>query len=330
MIRRRDFVALLGGAGAAWALAARAQAPARLPRIGILPGIANDADGQVRIKAFQRRLRELGWGERNDVETDICWTSGDADRIRSGATEMVERSPDVLVSAGLATTIALRDKTQSIPIVFLVVPDPVDHGFVTNLAQPDGNLTGFTNFDTSMGEKWFEILKQIAPQVGRIGLMFDPQLFPRGRHEIPSIAAAAASTGVRLTTLAVHDAADIEKAIAELAREPNSGLIVLSDNTVVRHRQLITSLAARHGLPAIYPYRYFATCGGLVSYGMDTIDLYARAAQYVDRILRGAKVAELPVQHPTKFELVINLKAARALGLDISPILIAGASEVLE
>ena len=323
-------MALLGGAGAAWALAAHAQSPGRPPRVGILAGIANDADGEARIKAFQRRLSELGWADRNNIETAVCWTSGDPERIRSGAIEMVDWAPNVLVSAGLPTTVALRETTRSIPIVFLVVPDPVDHGFVTNLARPDGNLTGFTNFDTSMGEKWFEILKQIAPHVGRIGLMFDPQLFPHGRREIPSIAAAAAANGVGLTTMAVHGASDIEKAIADLAREPNSGLIVLSDNTVVRHRQLITSLAARHGLPAIYPYRYFATCGGLVSYGMDTIDLYARAAQYVDRILRGAKVAELPVQHPSKFELVINLKAARTLGLDISPILVAGASEVLE
>ena len=329
-MQRRDFVALLASAGVAWALAARAQAPARLPRVGVLAGIANDADGQVRIKAFQRRLGELGWAERNNIETDIVWTSGEPDRVRSGAAELLARSPDVLVSAGLPTTVALRQKTQSIPIVFLVVPDPVDHGFATNLAQPEGNLTGFTNFDTLIGGKWFEILKQIAPHVERIGLMFDPQLFPRGRREIPSIAAAAGASGGRLTSLAVHSAADIEKSIADLSREPNSGLIVLSDNTVVRHRELITSLAAAHGLPAIYPYRYFATCGGLVSYGMDTIDLYARAAQYVDRILRGAKVAELPIQHPTKFELVINLKAARALGLDVSPILIAGASEVFE
>jgi putative ABC transport system substrate-binding protein len=330
-MKRREFMTLLAGAGAAaaCAFAARSQPVDRIRRVGMLIGMPNDADGQIRIKKFHQRLGELGWIEGQALRTDVRWVLDDPDRLRTCTHELVDAAPDVLVAASLPATAALHEATGSIPIIFLVVPDPVGNGFVANLTRPEHNLTGFTNFDSSMGSKWLEILKEIAPRTARVGLLWDPELFSHGRRYFPSIAAAAASFGVELANLAVHDAPDIERVLGDFACKPDSGLVVLPDNTLVRHREVIVSAAARRGLPAVYPYRYFTTCGGLVSYGMDTVDLYARAAQYVDRILRGARPAELPVQHPSKFELVVNLAAAKALGIDVPLTTVARADEVI-
>jgi ABC-type uncharacterized transport system substrate-binding protein len=328
-MQRREFIALLGCTGAAWASAAHAQLRA-VRRVGILTGMLDDAVAQLRTDAFHQRLRELGWVKGTDVQTQIVSAVGDPEFVRSRAKEMVDSAPDVLVAASLPAAIALHEQTHSIPIVFLLVTNPASNRLVTNLARPDTNMTGFTNFQPSMGGKWLEILRDIAPRTTRVALMFDPDLFPFGPQVVESIRAAASAVGVPLSSLPVRDAGDIEHAISGLAGQPNSGLIVLADNTVVQHRTLIVSLAAKASVPAIYPYRYFATAGGLVSYGVDTIALYARAAEYVDRLLRGAKVAELPVQQPMNFELVLNLRAARSLGLDVSQTTIASANEVIE
>ncbi len=328
-MNRREFIALLGGMAAAYGLGTHVQASEGPRRVGMLVGMANEPEGQIRVAAFKQNLARLGWVDGKNLQLDIRWSSGDLDRTKAYADELIGLAPDVLVGASAPVAVTLQQRTRSIPIVFLVVPDPIRNGIVTNQARPDGNLTGFTNFKSSMGAKWLEILREIAPSVGRLGLMFDPAAIPRGRQYITSIEDAARPFGIELENLIIHSAADVERTIAQFAREPNSGLIVLPDNAMVSHRQLIVSSAAKHGLPAIYPYRYFATDGGLISYGIDTVDLYARAAPYVDRILRGAKPADLPVQEPAKFELVINKTAAKNLGLDISPVLMAYANEVI-
>jgi putative ABC transport system substrate-binding protein len=328
-MNRREFITLLGGMGAVCGLGVRAPAEEGPRRVGMLIGMANDAEGQIRVGTFKQKLAQLGWIDGKNLQIDIRWSSGDLDCLRAYADELIGLAPDVLVGTGLPVTAMLQQRTRSIPIIFLVVPDPVRNGFVANQAKPEGNLTGFTNFEFSMGAKWLEILREIAPDVARLGLMFDPAAIPRGRQYISSIEDAARPFGIGLESLMVHSPTDIERAVDHFAREPDSALIVLPDSTVVRHRELIVSLTAQHRLPAVYPYRYFVTSGGLVSYGIDTIDLYSRAAPYADRILRGAKPADLPVQEPTKFELVINQTTANKLGLDVPPTLLACANEVL-
>jgi putative ABC transport system substrate-binding protein len=329
-MKRREFIAFLGQGAVAWPLAARAQQPTdTMRRVGVLLGIADDAEGQMRVAVFQRQMRELGWLERENVRIEYRWAGGNPVQIEAYATELVGLAPEVIVGSSTPVAAALRQKTSSIPIVFVVVTDPVGNGFVTNLARPEGNITGFTNFEFAIGGKWLEILKEIAPGVARVGLMSNPAASPDARLIFgPSIRAAAQSVAVEVSDAPIQGAAEIERAINDLSAKADGGLIVLADNTTVRYRALIVSLAARHRVPAVYPYRYFVTSGGLVSYGIDTVDLYRRAAFYVDRILRGAKPADLPVQQPTKFELVINLRAAKALGLDIPSKLLP--NEVIE
>jgi putative ABC transport system substrate-binding protein len=330
-MRRRQFLTVFSGGLFAWPFAALAQQLAGAKRrVGVLIGIAKDREGETRLAEFTQQLAKLGWVDGENVSIIDRWAAGSRDLMKAHAAELVGLAPDVIVGASTPVTAALLEKTRSIPIVFVVVTDPVGNKFVTNLARPEGNITGFTNFEFSMGGKWLEILREIAPRVARVGIMFNPLALPDARSYFgSSIEAAGESSKIKLIDVAVSNADEIKRSIDELAREPNSGLVVLADNVTVYHRNLIVELAERYRLPAVYPYRYFAASGGLLSYGIDTVDLYRRAASYVDRILRGAKPADLPVQQPTKFELVINLKAAKALGLTI-PRSLRRADEVIE
>jgi ABC-type uncharacterized transport system substrate-binding protein len=330
-MRRREFIALLGGA-AAWPLAAGAQQPERIRRIGVFVNLAEgDREGQASVEAFQRGLREFGWVEGRNVQVDYRW-SPDADtrRIRTAATDLVASKPDLILASATEGLEAFSDATKTIPIVFVSVSDPVGQGFVSNLARPGGNITGFTAFEFSMGGKWIEILKEIAPKLARVAVLFNPKTAPYFASFLRSIETGAASAGLPWTAVPVNDAAEIEPKITAFAREPDGGLICPSDSFTSVHRKTIISLAASLRLPTIYTWREFAPDGGLVTYGIDRVDLYRRAAPYVDRILRGAHPGELPIQQPTKFEFVINLKTAKALGLDVPPTLIARADEVIE
>lgn len=332
-MQRRDFIAFLGAAMASpVAVQAQPRPPmGRMRRLGLLLGIANDSEGQIRVKTLHQALHDRGWVEGQNVQIEHRWTAGDPELLRVYSAELVGKAPDVIVGSSTPVAAMLRRTTESIPIVFVVVTDPVGNGLVANLARPGGNLTGFTNFEISMGGKWLEILKRVAPSSARVGLIFNPANSPSVRsYYSPSIDPAAPWLGVTVVDLPVHDAVEIDQAVESFAREPNGSLVALPDNTTVRHRELIVALAAKHRLPAVYPYRYFAASGGLLSYGIDTVDLYRRAASYVDRILRGEKPADLPVQQPTKFEFVINLKAAKALGLPVSWSILAFADEVIE
>jgi ABC-type uncharacterized transport system substrate-binding protein len=327
-IRRREFITLLGGA-AAWPLAARAQQPTRIRRIGILHNLAeNDRDAQVWIGAFRQRLESLGWSEGRNLQIDIRWGAGDLGRYRAHAAELVSMAPDVLFGDSTPTIAALQQTTRNTPIVFVGGSNPVGSGFVASLAHPGGNITGFISFEPAMGGKWLQTLGEIAPSVERAGLVYNPETHT-GQY-FQSVESAARSLTVKLVRIAFRDAADIERGVDDLAREPNGGLLVLSDPSASFHRDLIVRLAAQHRLPAVYPFRRFTTAGGLISYGVDRPDQYRRAAEYVSRILKGEKPTDLPVQTPTKFKLVINLKTAKALGLEIPPILLARADEVIE
>jgi putative ABC transport system substrate-binding protein len=329
-MRRRDFITLVGGAAAAWPLPARAEQADRVRRIGMVLGnIETDPEMQARITAFQRRLAELGWVEGHSVRFDSRWAATDAHRIRSHIAELVDLKPDVILTAGTPVTVAAQRRTTIIPIVFTFVADPVASGLVTSLAHPGANITGFTNYEYAIGGKWLEVLKESAPRITRVVTIQNPAnaTTPGLLREIE---AAAHSFGVGITTASALDAAEMERAIEAYTREPNGGLMVLPDPTTANLRASIVSLAARHRLPAVYPFRYFAANGGLMSYGIDTVDQFRRAASYVDLILKGAKPADLPVQAPTKYELVINLKTAKALGLDVAPSLLARADEVIE
>jgi ABC-type uncharacterized transport system substrate-binding protein len=330
-VKRREFMAVLGGAVTAWPLAARAQQPGeRMRRIGLLSVFAeSDTEGQAWIRELIQRLQELGWVNGRNVQIDFRFAGADAARISALATQLIELRPDMIFAATTNAAAALRQQTLSIPIVFVQVADPVGQGFVTNLARPEGNITGFTNFEFSIGGKWLQVLRECAPGVSAVAVVFDPNL-PTWAPYLRSIEAVAPTFGVRLTPAGVRDAADIEQRLAAFAREPNGALVVLPSPVTIQHRQSIIAATARQRLPAVYPYRLFTVNGGLVSYGVDVPDLYKRAASYVDRILRGAKVAELPVQQPTKYELTINLKAAKALGLIVPPMLLARADEVIE
>jgi putative tryptophan/tyrosine transport system substrate-binding protein len=327
-LKRREFVTLLGGA-AAWPLAARAQQTERVRRIGVLTPLGEvDPEGQVRISAFLKALQQLGWTDGSNLRIDYRRTLGDAERTQRYAVELVALAPDVILAIG-ANLAALLQATSSVPIVFVAVPDPVGAGFVENLARPGGNATGFTTFEYSIGAKWLELLKEIAPNVKRAAVIRNTEE-AAGTAQFAAVQAVAPALGVEVSPIGMRDMPEIERATMAFARGPKGGLIVTANAFGVVHRELIIALAARHQLPAIYPQRLFVTEGGLISYGPNFVDQYRQAAGYVDRILRGEKPADLPVQAPTKYELAINLKSAKALGLDVPPTLLARADEVIE
>jgi putative tryptophan/tyrosine transport system substrate-binding protein len=329
-VKRREFMTLLGGAAAAWPLAARAQQSERMQRIGFLSGVPeSDPEIQSWARGFVQRLEELGWVNGRNLRIDIRFGDTDATRLSMLATELIELGPHVILASGGPAAIAVRQHTFSIPIVFVQVADPVSAGFVTNLARPEGNITGFTNFEFSVGGKWLQLLKECAPSTDRIAVVFDPAT-PTWAAFLRTIEAAAPSFGLRLIPAGVRNADEIIERIAAFARNPNGALVVLPSSLAIQHRRSIIDVAAMHRLPAVYPFRLFTVDGGLMSYGIRSLDLYIGAASYVDRILRGAKVAELPIQLPTKYELVINLKAATIAGLTIPPTLLVHANEVIE
>ena len=329
-IRRRKFFAtLLGGAAAAWPLAARAQQAERMRRIGVLMNLAaDDPEGQARVAAFRQGLQQLGWTGGHEVQIEIRWATSNIE-ARKHAAELVALAPDLILATGSPTVAALQQATRSVPIVFVNVADPVGAGFVDGLARPGGNITGFALYEYSMSGKFLELLKEIAPRVTRVAVLRDPAI-AAGSGQLGVIQALAPSFGVELTPIGVRETGEIERGISAIARGPNGGLIVTGSPLAVIHRELIIALAARHRLPAVYFYRFFVREGGLISYGPDSIDPYRRAAGYVDRILKGEKPADLPVQAPTKFELAINVKTARTLGLTVPDRLLALADEVIE
>jgi putative ABC transport system substrate-binding protein len=329
-IGRRKFLATLGGAVVAWPLAARAQQGERVRRVAVLSSLAaDDPETQARHAAFLQGLQQWGWTSGRNVQIDYRWAAGDADRIRKYAAELVALAPDVILATGSPVTAALLQTTRGVPIVFAMVPDPVANGFVASLAQPGGNVTGFTTFDYATSPKWLELLKEIAPHVKQVMVLRDPTI-ASGIGQLAAILGVASAFGVELRPVGVRDAGEIERAVTAFAREPNGGLIVLSSPLSIVQRELIITLAARHRLPAVYSLRFFVTSGGLISYGPDTIEPYRLAAGYVDRILKGEKPADLPVQTPTKYDLVLNLKTAKALGIELPPTLLARAAEVIE
>jgi putative ABC transport system substrate-binding protein len=328
-VKRREFITLLGGA-AAWPLAARAQQRERVRRVGVLVNLAEgDSEGQARVAAFREALGKLGWTEGRELQIDYRWFAGDPDRARAYAAELVKLKPDVIFAASSSSLAALQRETRSVPIVFAQVADPVAAGFVASMARPGGNITGFAQFEYAIGAKWLELLKQIAPQVIRVVIIYDPTN-PETKEYLPVIEAAGRSFGVQSSISAVRDIAEIERVIEEFAREPNGGLIPLPSPLMAVHRDLIISLARRHRLPNVFALRYYPMAGGLASYGTDNIELYRRAASYVDRVLKGEKPGDLPIQQASKFELVINLKTARELGLDPPISLLARTDEVIE
>ena len=314
-MRRRNFLGALGGAAAAWPLAARAQRLQQVRRIGVLDTLAaDDMYAQERVGAFLQGLQQAGWSLGENVQIETRWAAGDRETMRKHAADLVALAPDVILTTGSPSLGPLLQATRTVPIVFVLVPDPVGAGFVESLARPGGNVTGFTQSEYSMSVKSLELLKQIAPGVTRVGVLRDPTN-PSGIGQFGAIQGAASSFSVELIPLGVRDSAEIERSVTGFARGSNDGLIVTTGASAALHRDLIVALAARHKLPAVYAARFFARAGGLISYGSDRVDPYRRAAGYVDRILRGEKPADLPVQAPTKYELVINLKTAKALGL---------------
>jgi len=329
-MRRREFIGLLGGAAVGWPLAARAQQPERVRRIGVLTGFAvSDPEGLARVMAFTQTLAQLGWAVGRNVQIDTRWTGGNADDARRYAAELIALAPDVMLATGGAVVGPLLQVTRSVPIVFANVPDPVGSGFVESLARPGGNATGFVQFEYNLSGKWLELLKQIAPGVTRAAVLWDPAIIA-GIGQFAVIQAVAPSLRVEVSAVSVRDAPEIERAIAAFARSLNGGLIVTASALALRHRDLIVTLAARHKLPAVYFQGSFVTGGGLISYGADQLDQYRKAAGYVDRILKGEKPADLPVQAPTIYETVLNLKTAKALGIDVPPMVLVRATEVIE
>jgi len=328
-MQRREFITLLSGAAMAWPLAAHAQQTERVRRIGVLiPFTATDPEAKARNVVFEQSLQQLGWTVGRDLQIDYRSPGGEAASIRRSAAELVALAPDLIMTVGSATMGPVQQATRTIPIVFVNLADPVGAGFVQSLARPGGNATGFTNFEYSMSGKWVELLKQIAPGLTRAAVLRDPTT-AAGIGQFVGIQSVAQSVGVELTPVGVRDVEEIERGVTAFARSGNGGLIVTAGGTAFR-RDLIIKLASRHKLPAVYPFRYYAKDGGLISYGPDTLDPIRRAAVYVDRILRGEKPADLPVQAPTKYELVINLKTAKALGLTVPATLLARADEVIE
>jgi putative tryptophan/tyrosine transport system substrate-binding protein len=328
-VRRREFIHLLCGAAAAWPRVAHAQQADRVRRIGVLIGtLENDPEASLRVGEFRQALAKLGWSEGRNVVIEFRFGAGDPNRMRAQAKELTGISPDVVVAESTPAAVALRQETVAVPIVFLQVANPIGSGLVASLARPGANLTGFTNFEPAIGGKWLELLKEIAPGVTRAIAIFNPETHSGQYWQ--SLEAAAPSLAVDFNRAAARDAAGIESALAGLAREPNGGVLVMPDAFTLAHRELIITLAVRHRLPAIYPFAVFTKNGGLLSYGVDQVEIYRRAAVYVDRILKGEKPADLPVQAPTKFELIVNLKTAKALGIDVPWFLQQRADEVIE
>jgi putative ABC transport system substrate-binding protein len=329
-MRRRKFIALVGGAAVAWPLAARAQQAERVRRIGVfMPGMADDPEGQARNAAFLQRLGELGWIVGRNVRIDYRWGGGDLERYHVIAAELIALSPDVILALGYSIVSALQKATRSVPIVFASVTDPVGGGLVASLARPGGNTTGFVTSEFGFAGKWLELLKEVAPRVTRVAVLRDPAVASQIAL-FGSIQSVAPSLGVELRPIDTRDASEMERAVAAFASEPNGGLIASTGAGLMLHRELIVALAARHRLPAVYAYRSHVMSGGLMSYASDQVDHFRRAAGYVDRILKGEKPADLPVQAPIKYELVINLKTAKALGLTVPDSLLARADEVIE
>jgi putative ABC transport system substrate-binding protein len=330
-MRRREFITFLGGTAAAWPLAALAQQPDRMRLIGVLMGFAeSDPDARSWLAAFRDALAKLGWTEGNNLRIELRWATGDTDRIRTLARELVDLRPDAILVQTTPVTDALVRETRTTPIVFVTVSDPMASGFVTSLARPGGNVTGFALFEPSMGGKWVELLKEIAPRTVRVALLFNPATGAHAQFYMPSIQAAASSLAIQASAAPVHAKDEIEGVIAAQARNPGGGLIVVPDPFTTANRELISALAARYGVPAIHNATIFAESGGLIAFGSDFAEQFPQAAGYIDRILKGAKPTDLPVQQPTKFKLVINLKAAKALGLDVPLQLQQRADEVIE
>jgi putative ABC transport system substrate-binding protein len=328
--KRREIITLFGGAVIARPLAARAQPPERARRIGVLMAqAADDPDGQARVAAFLQGLRALGWIEGRNVRLDYRWGGGDIARIRRDAAELVALTPDVILAGGGQVMGPLQEATRTVPIVFTQTADPVGAGYVATLARPGGNATGFTNFEYGVSGKWLEVLREVVPGITRAAVLRDPTN-PAGTGQWGAIQAVASPLGVELSPIDVRERGEIERGVSAFAAGSNRGLIVSSSGFAILNRELIIALAARHRLPTVYPFRLYAIGGGLISYGPDPIDPHRRAAQYVDRILKGEKPADLPVQAPTKYELVINMKTAKALGLDIPTTVLARADEVIE
>jgi putative tryptophan/tyrosine transport system substrate-binding protein len=327
-MRRREFISLLGGAVAGWPLAARAQQGERVRRVGVLMNLAvGDPEGEARSAAFLQTLQQLGWSDGRNVRIDYRWAAGDAGRFHRYAEELLALVPDVILASATPSVQALQQATRTVPIVFAIVADPVGAGFVDSLARPGGNVTGFTPFEYGISGKWLELIKELAPRVTRVAVLRDLTI---GLAQLGAIQSVAPSLGIELRPVNVRDADEIERSIAAFARGSNGALVVTASTSAIIHRELITTLAARNKLPAVYYTRYWVAGGGLMSYGPDFRDQFRRAAGYVDRILRGEKPADLPVQAPTKYDLVINLKTAKALGLEVPPTLLARADEVIE
>ena len=327
-MKRREFIALLGCAGTTWPLGVQAQQDERIRRVGVLIGLTeNDPEGQQRIAAFRRGLQNHGWEEGRNLHIDYRWTGGNVELQRDYASELVKLKPDVLFAGQSATLVALKKTTSIVPIVFVQVDDPVGGGFVDSLARPGGNITGFGVFEYGIGAKWVELLRELAPRTNHIGVIHE--FVNGGRRYLPAIESAL-SLGMQSVPFAVRSSDEIEQAIDQIASAPDGALIVLGGPQTAAHRDLIVILAAKYRVPSAFPYRYFATAGGLASYGPDTIDQYRAAGDYIDRILKGEKPAELPVQFPTKYNLVINLKTAKAIGLTMPASLLATADEVIE
>ena len=330
-MKRREFITLLGGAAAAWPVAVRSQQPERMRLVGVLMSLPqNDPGGQAEVEAFYQGLAAAGWVEGRNIQIEFRWPGGDVALARTLAKELIELNPDVLVGRSTPTTAALKGVTSSIPIVFVNVAEPIGSGFVESLVRPGGNITGFTNFDGSIGGKWVQLLKEADPHMTRIANVFNPKTAPFAGSFLQSIGSAATTVGVGTTAMPVESGDDIESSFTAFARQPAGGLIAIPDSFILEHRHVIIAQAAKNRLPALYANRISALDGGLMAYAVDPRDLFRRSAGYVDRILNGAKPSELPVQMPTKFDLVINLKTAKTLRLDVPPMLIARADEVIE
>ena len=330
-MRRREFTSLLCGATVAWSVAAHAQQAERVRRIGVLMSSAeSDPEGQSAVAAFRKELRKLGWIEGRNIEIDIRWAAADLESMKRFAKEFVALQPDLILTSSTPAAAAMLQQTHTIPVVFVIVADPVGSGFVASLPRPGGNATGFTPIVRSLGSKWVELLKEIAPQITRVALLFNPPTATFIEGYLDPFKAAAASVGAEAIVTPINDMPDLESLLTTEAHEPSIGLVVIPDAFTIRHRAEITALAARYHVPAIYWSRSFTEIGGLISYGPYIVDEYRRAALYADRILRGSKPSELPVQAPVKFELVINLKTAKVLGLDVPPTLLAAADDVID
>ncbi len=330
-MRRRDFIKVVAGSMAVWPIAARAQPVDRMRRIGVLSGLGeNDPEGRARVAAFQEGLQKLGWTEGRNVGIDVRWGTTEAETMQRLASELAALQPDLIVTQNTPGTATVLRQTRVIPIIFVNVVDPISSGFVASIRRPGGNVTGFISLEPAIAGKWLGLLKQIDPRLARVALLFNPATAPYFEYYLAPFKAAAPSFAVEAIAAPVRDAAELESAIAALAGAPNGGLMVMPDSFLIAQRAAVTSLAARHAVPAVYPFRSFTEIGGLLSYGSDQLDNYRRAASYADHILKGEKPSELPVQVPVKFEMTINLKTAKALGLEVPPTLAALADQVIE